>query len=118
MHADDVICMSDQPMNTMKCIYENFKIKNNKIEEPIMCLGPEISEMHNETNKECWVMSSDSYYAAAVANATETLSKEGLRFLSKHPTPLSNDHRLETDVAAELKADGVQHYQELVGVLR
>ena len=53
VYVDDVLCMSDQPMNTMKGIKYSFKIKNDKIEEPSMYLGAEISKMRNETNKEC-----------------------------------------------------------------
>ena len=78
VYVDDVLCMSDQPQITMKGIQDNFKIKNDKIEEPSMYLGAEISKMHNETNKECWAMSSDKYCAAAVTNVTETLTKKGL----------------------------------------
>ena len=33
-------------------------------------------------------------------------------------TPLSVDYKPELDVSAELKRDGVQYYQELIGVLR
>ena len=63
-------------------------------------------------------MSSDKYCAAAVANVTEVLEKKGLRLPSKCLTPLSNGYRPEMDTSPELKADGVQYYQELVGVLR
>ena len=49
---------------------------------------------------------------------TDSLTKKGLRLPSKCPTPLSNGYRPEVDVTAELKADGVQYYQELIGVLR
>ena len=51
VHVDDLLCMSDQPQITMKGIQDNFKINNDKIEEPSMYLGAEISKMHNDTNK-------------------------------------------------------------------
>ena len=40
VYVDDVLCMSDDPTITMKGIQHNFKIKNDKIEEPTMYLGP------------------------------------------------------------------------------
>ena len=63
-------------------------------------------------------MSSDQYCAAADANVTESLNKKGLRLPSKCVTPLANGYRPEVDVTPELKADGLQYYQELIGVLR
>ena len=63
-------------------------------------------------------MSLDKYCAAAVTNVTETLTKKGLRLPSKCSIPLSNGYRLETDVTVKLKTDGVQYYQDLVGILR
>ena len=102
----------------MQGIQRTFKLKDDKIEEPEMYLGAELTKMHNETNKECWAMSSDKYCAAAVTNVTEVLNKKGLRLPSKCFTPLSNGYRPEVDVTAELKADGIQYYQEIVGMLR
>ena len=49
--VDDVIYMSDQYMNTMKGIRDNFKIKNDKTEAPSMYLGAELSKMQHEKNK-------------------------------------------------------------------
>ena len=70
-----------------------------------MYLGAEISKMHDETNKECWTMSSDKYCASAVTNVSENLEKSGLRLPSKCLTPLSNDYMPKLDVTAGLKAD-------------
>ena len=53
-----------------------------------------------------------------MANVSDVLEKKGLRLPSKCLTPLSNGYRPELDVSPDLKADGVQYYQELVGVLR
>ena len=33
-YVDDVLCISDQAMKTMKGIQETFKLKDDKIEEP------------------------------------------------------------------------------------
>ena len=52
-YVDDVLCISDQPKITMQGIQRTFKLKDDKIEEPEMYLGAELTKMHNETNKEC-----------------------------------------------------------------
>ena len=38
-YVDDVICISDDPIRTMKGIQVKFKLKGDKIEEPDMYLG-------------------------------------------------------------------------------
>ena len=118
VYVDDVLSISDQPMTTMKGLQNRFKLKDDKIEEPDIYLGASLSKMLNETNKECWAMSADKYCAAAVNNVTEVLNKRGLRLPTKCLTPLSGGYRPELDTTPELKADGVQYYQEIIGVLR
>ena len=117
-YVDDVLCISDNPTETMQGIQRKFKVKDDKIEPPEMYLGAGLTKMTNETNKECWAMSSDNYCKAAVTNVEEALKTKGLRLPSKCVTPLTNGYRPEMDVTPELKADGLQYYQELIGILR
>ena len=117
-YVDDVLCISHHPENTMNGIKETFKLKGDKVEEPTVYLGAEITKMSNETNKECWEMSSNKYCAAAVDNVSECLRKKGLRLPTRCVTPLQSGYKPELDTTPELKADGVQFYQELIGVLR
>ena len=63
-------------------------------------------------------MSSEKYVKAAVANVEEKLSKSDKRLPSRCNTPLKPRYRPEMDGSCELKDDGLQYYQELVGVLR
>ena len=74
--------------------------------------------MINEEGDDCWAMSSEKYCTAVVANVEEILKKKGLRLPSKCTTPTGSGYRPEMDVTAELKADGVTWYQELIGQLR
>jgi hypothetical protein len=67
---------------------------------------------------ECWTMSAEKYVVAAVKNVEEALAKKGLRLPSKCYTPLSSDYCPELEVSLELKSDGIQLYQEMIGVLR
>ena len=116
-YVDDVLCISHNPKETMNDIQKKFKLKNDKIEEPSVYLGASLTKMTNVNNNECWAMSSDQYCQAAVKNVETTLEKKNLRLPSKCLTPLSNGYRPEMDVTQELKADGVQHYPELIGIL-
>ena len=117
-YVDDVLCVSDRPDITMDGIQRTFKFKGDKVTEPDIYLGAGITKMRNESNCTCWAMSPDRYCAAAVENVSEFLGKKGLRLPSKCYTPLQNGYQPELDVTPELKADGIQYYQELVGVLR
>ena len=63
-------------------------------------------------------MLSEAYCKSAVKNIEQKLSKDGKRLPSKCDTPIELAYQPELDSTAELKAEGVQYYQELVGVLR
>jgi hypothetical protein len=67
---------------------------------------------------ECWTMSAEKYVNASVKNVEESLAKRGLRLPTKCYTPSSTDYRPELETSAELKSEGTQMYQELIGVLR
>ena len=63
-------------------------------------------------------MSSAKYVKAALQNFNETLEKSEKRLSGHCVTPLRSGYRPETNDSAELKEDGLQYYQELIGVLR
>ena len=63
-------------------------------------------------------MLSEAYCKSAVKNIEQKLSKDGKRLPSKCDNPMKLAYRPEWDNTAELKAEGDQFYQELVGVLR
>ena len=66
---------------------------------------------------EGWFMSSEKYVKSAIQNIEETLHKMGQRLPSKYKTPLAYGYCPELDITPELKADGLQRYQELIGIL-
>jgi hypothetical protein len=102
----------------MEGIQADFKLKDDKIAEPEMYLGATLAKMMMDDGKWCWTMSPEAYVKAAVVNVEETLAKEGRRLPGKCVTPFSCNYAPWTEVTEELKADGVQYYQELIGVLR
>ena len=118
VYVDDVLCVSANPMATMHDIQLKFKLKGDKIESPDTYLGAQLSQFENEDGVRCWAMSSEKYCEAAVQNVDLSLSKNGLTLPSKCLTPLTSGYQPEMDTTAELKADGLQRYQELIGVLR
>ena len=97
----------------MKLIQAKFKIKDDKMEAPDNYLGATITRMDNVDGDQCWAMSSDQYCAALVTNVEDELMKKGLKLPSKCVTPTSNGYRPEMDCTSELKAAGVQRFQEI-----
>ena len=116
-YVDDILSISDDPKSTLQSLTSIFKLKDDKVEEPEMYLGAQLGKMTID-GFECWTMSAEKYVLASVKNVEETLSRRGLRLPTKCYTPLASDYRPELETSAELKSDGVQVYQELIGVLR
>jgi hypothetical protein len=117
-YVDDVLSLSDDPKTTMLGIQDQFKLKDDKIEEPENYLGAVLAKMTMNDGSECWTMSSEKYCKAAVTNVEEKLAKSGRRLPTKCGAPLTSGYKPELDVSQELKADGLNYYQELIGVLR
>jgi hypothetical protein len=117
-YVDDILSISHDPMKTMKRIQEDFKLKNDKIAEPDMYLGATLSKMKLANGKECWTMSPEAYVKSAVSNVEDELKKKGKRLPNKCVTPFSCNYAPWLETTAELKADGVQRFQELIGQLR
>ena len=55
VYVDDVLCVSHDPVKTLQALQKFFKLKRDKIEEPEMYLGAEISKMQVD-NGEFWTM--------------------------------------------------------------
>ena len=117
-YVDDLLCIHEEPTKALTQIAAKFKLKDDKMDEPDMYLGGSLSKIDNVEGHECWAMSSDKYCAAMVTNIEETMNKKGVRLQSKCVTPLRSGYKPELDCTGELKADGIQRYQEIIGSLR
>jgi len=118
-YVDDILSVSHKPMETMDGIRARFTLKDDKVEEPADYLGAQLSKMTDgKGGKPFWSMSSEKYCKAAISNVEDRLGKEGRRLPSKCKTPMMSNYAAEMDVTAEMKSDGIQYYQELIGVLR
>jgi hypothetical protein len=120
VYVDDVLAQSHAPMDIMDEIRETFKLKNDAAEPPSNYLGAQLKKIKNPREGrpgEAWCISAEKYVSAAVTNVEERLEKEGRR-LMEHSTPLPTNYAPELEDSPELRAFGVQYYQELIGVLR
>ena len=105
-------------MKTIDGIKSVFKLKGYKAETPDMYLGATIQNSENADGKTCWTMSSEKYVKAAVENVELKLSKSQHMLPSRCDTPMSTSYHPSEDVSKEMNAQGVQTYQELIGILR
>ena len=64
-----MLCISDEPIRTMKGIQTKFKLKRNRIEKPAMNVRADLSNMNNINGQECLAVSYDKYCMAVVTNA-------------------------------------------------
>ena len=115
-YVDDILSVSLDAKSILQSLQGQFKLKGDKIEPPDMYLGAQLGTMQVKGN-DGWVMSSEKYVKSAIQNIEESLQKMGQRLPSRCKTPLAYGYHLELDVTPELKADGLQRYQELIGIL-
>ena len=115
-YVDDILSVSLDAKSILRSLQGQFKLKGDKIEPPDMYLGAQFWTMQVGGN-DGWFMSSEKYIKSAIQNIEETLQKMGQQLPSKCKTPLAYGYRLELNVTPELKADGLQQYQELIGIL-
>ena len=117
-YVDDVLSISKDPSRITNCLKSTFKLKDDKVDAPEIYLGAELSQMTNEDGKYCWAMSADKYCQAAVNNVEQVLRKKSRKLPTRCVTPMSSNYRPESDISPELKSDGMQWYQEMIGALR
>ena len=65
-----------------------------------------------------WALLSDKYIKAALDTIEKLLADTGKHLPSKCKTPISSGYRPELDTTLELNAEGLQKYQEMIGMLR
>ena len=97
-YVDDVLSISDDPMETIDGIKSVFKLKGAKTETPDIYLGAKIQNAENADRTTCWTMSSEKYVKAAVENVELNLSKSQHRLPSCCDTPMSTSYHPRDDV--------------------
>ena len=116
-YVDDILAISQKPRDIMSQIQTTFKFKNDAVEPPSIYLGAKLQQ--KELNgRTCWTMSSVDYINAAVANVEAGLVKKGRKLDMKATTPMNSTIAVELDTSNELDEEGIQYFQELIGILR
>ena len=105
-------------MKTIDGIKSSFQLKGDNAEIPDMYLGATIKNAETTDGTTCWTMSSEKNVKAAVENVKLKLSKSEHRLPSRCDTPMRTSYYPIKDVSKKINAQGVQTYQELIGLLR
>ena len=116
-YVDDLLAISHDAEKVLKGVQAMFKFKDDKIDKPDVYLRAQLDKMSVD-GFEGWTMSSEKYVKAAIENIEQTLAKTSQCLPIKCQTPLSSGYRPELDTSPELKTEGLQRYQELIGILR
>ena len=116
-YVDDLLAISHDAEKVFKGVQATFKFKDDKIGKPDVYLGAQLDKMSVD-GFEGWIMSSEKYVKATIENIEQTLAKSNQRLPIKCRTPLSSGYRPELDTSPELQTEGLQRYQELIGILR
>jgi hypothetical protein len=106
-YADDVLSISHDLEASMKGIQGTFKFEDDKIEVPTNYLRAQISQKAID-GVPVWMMTSEQYIKAAIANVETILDKEGQHLPSRCLTPMKSGYQPEIDASAKLKTKGLQ----------
>ena len=115
-YVDDLLAISEDATKVLQGIQAVFKFKDDKIVRPEVYLGAQLDTMTID-GFDGRTMSSQRYVKAAIDNVEEVLGRNNQRLLTKCGTPLKSGYRPELDTSQELKQDGLQRYQEQIGML-
>ena len=113
----DLSAIRHDAQKVLKCVQNTFKFKDDKIDKPNVYLRAQLDKMSVD-GFEGWTMSSEKYVKSAIENIEQTLAETNQRLPTKCRTLLSSGYRSELDTSPELKTEGLQRYQELIGILR
>lgn len=120
-YVANVLSISDDPDVSLRGLQSTFKLKDDKFEEPDeMYLGVQLRKCKMRAGNAGQCPPINMYPLLLRSNVLEEafLKRKGLRLPSKCYTALPNGYLPELETLAELKANGVQFYQEMIGVLR
>jgi hypothetical protein len=118
MYVDDILSISCDPRAILEEIQGTLKFKNGKIEEQEYFLGAKL-QRKPLNGFQCWTVTSQDYFKAAVKNVEEALKKSGRKLPTSHTSmPMNITYSPEMDVMEELNEDDMTYFQELIGVLQ
>ena len=110
--------ISATPMKTIEGIKAVFKLKGDKTEVPDMYLGASIQKLETADGTECWMIYADKYVKDAGENVKLKLPNRKYRLHYRCNTPMTTTYYPSENMTKEMNAEGLQIYQELIGILR
>ena len=118
MYVDDILAISrDAKALLISMEGGTVKYKNGKIEPPDTYLGARLFQK-TMNGVQMWGISSVDYVKAAIKTLREALkNKPHLKWPSRVLTPMVLNYAPELDASPELGIEGIQFYQELIGML-
>ena len=119
MYVDDILAISrDAKALLISMEGGTVKYKNGKIEPPDTYLGARLFQK-TMNGVQMWGISSVDYVKAAIKTLREALkNKPHLKWPSRVLTPMILNYAPELDASPKLGIEGIQFYQELIGILR
>mmetsp|Transcript_18951 Transcript_18951/g.26747 ORF Transcript_18951/g.26747 Transcript_18951/m.26747 type:complete len:460 (-) Transcript_18951:1019-2398(-) len=116
--VDDLLSCSENATEALQSVEGGtMKLKNDKAEPPSVCLGAK-TQLKNINGHKCWTISSVDHINAAVKTIKEALKNKPCKLPTKVTNPMTLNCQPELDESPELDAQGVQFYQEMMGMLR
>ena len=118
VYVDDLMAISHGAGKCLGDLKQFIKFKNDKIEEPSMYLGATL-EKKSINGHQSWTISSKDYVKNALLHVEQIIfEKRKMKFYSRAVTPMQQSFIPELDNSAELDAENITLYQEMIGILR
>lgn len=121
VYVDDILHISHSPMDVITQLRSAYTLKEESVGTPKRYLGANIERVQTSDGRIIWSMTSEDYVRAAIENVEGMLRSDGsppLKVYGDCKRPYPKDYRPELDITDELGADGIQRFQELIGMLR
>ena len=116
VYVEYLPAISQYSVSVITEVAEKFKLKKDKIELPEIYLRGLLARKKLNDNQVS-IMGSVDYVKSVVKNLEERLKKQGMKLPDRATTPTSSDYIPELDTTAELDANDITMFQELIGEL-
>ena len=118
MYVDNILAISIDPTEILKSMEgKTVKYKNGKIAPPEMYLGARLKRKMINGNM-CWTITSYDYVISDVQTIKDAITRKPWKMPKTADTPMTKSFVPELDGTEELGPDGIQFYQEMIGMLR
>ena len=117
-YVNNVLVISEHPKLTIEGLQWTFRLNGYKAESPTMYLGENLKIVDNQSGSKCWTMPLGDYVKMAVKIVEYKLKGINQSLPTKFKVTVSPCHHPAVDEIPQLDEDGINTYQELIGVLR